>query len=107
MPHTVLREREDGDFDHIQVDKDGTETTIGVVPAAEKNFPWGRISDEEQAMMSRSLRNDFLSQTDWWASSDITMTEEQVSYRQALRDITTHENWPFMNADDWPVKPEE
>jgi len=28
-------------------------------------------------------------------------------YRQALRDITTHPNWPNLEESDWPVKPEE
>ena len=36
----------------------------------------------------RFKRNKFLSETDWWASSDLTMTDEQKKYRQDLRDIT-------------------
>ena len=46
-----------------------------------------------------------MSETDWWASSDRTMTAEQTAYRQALRDITTHANWPHLGEDDWPTKP--
>ena len=26
-------------------------------------------------------------------------------YRQALRDITGHDNWPNLSDSDWPVKP--
>ena len=44
--------------------------------------------------------------TDWWATSDRTMTTEQAAYRQALRDITNHSNWPNLSASDWPTKPE-
>lgn len=55
---------------------------------------------------SRMLRNDKLAETDWWALSDVTMTAEQAAYRQALRDITTHANWPHLQEADWPVKPE-
>jgi len=33
------------------------------------------------------------------------MTAEQTAYRQALRDITTHANWPDLGEADWPTKP--
>ena len=54
---------------------------------------------------NRTQRNNLLSETDWWASSDLTMTAEQTAYRQALRDITSHANWPHLDAADWPTKP--
>lgn len=103
--YTILREREDGNFDHISIESDGTETVIETVAPAGENNPWVNISDEEQAEMMRPLRDSFLAETDWWASSDLTMTAEQAAYRQALRDITSHANWPFLNDDDWPIKP--
>lgn len=51
----------------------------------------------------RQVRNQLLAETDWWASSDLTMTEAQTTYRQALRDITD----TYSNLDDvvWPEKP--
>lgn len=54
---------------------------------------------------NKAIRNQKLDETDWWAVSDRTMTSEQITYRQALRDITTHANWPHLNDDDWPTKP--
>jgi hypothetical protein len=54
---------------------------------------------------NRYRRNNLIAETDWWASSDLTMTAEQTAYRQALRDITTHANWPHLSEDDWPTKP--
>lgn len=54
---------------------------------------------------NRSIRDALLSSTDWWAVSDRTMTAEQTAYRQALRDITSHENWPDLLEADWPVEP--
>ena len=54
---------------------------------------------------NRTQRNNLLSETDWWASSDLTMTAEQTAYRQALRDITSHANWPHLEDADWPTKP--
>ena len=51
----------------------------------------------------RNERNALLASTDWWASSDLTMTAEQTAYRQALRDITN----TYSSLDDvvWPTKP--
>ena len=57
------------------------------------------------AEINRSKRSILLSETDWWASSDLTMTAEQTTYRQALRDITGHANWPHLEEADWPTKP--
>lgn len=54
---------------------------------------------------NREKRDALIAETDWWASSDLTMTAEQTAYRQALRDITTHANWPHLEDADWPTKP--
>lgn len=48
----------------------------------------------------RNERNAKLSATDWWGISDQTMTTEQETYRQALRDITTQSGFP--NTVTWP-----
>ena len=63
------------------------------------------IYDELIAGGNRGIRDRLIAATDWWASSDLTMTPEQTAYRQALRDITTHANWPHLSEDDWPTKP--
>jgi len=52
----------------------------------------------------RDQRERLLSDTDWMALSDNTMTPEWASYRQALRDITAQEGFPFSVV--WPAKPE-
>ena len=54
---------------------------------------------------NRSKRDALITATDWWASSDLTMTAEQIAYRQALRDITAHEDWPELADADWPTAP--
>ena len=51
----------------------------------------------------RSHRNSLLAETDWWASSDLTMSDEQKAYRQALRDLPSQVSDP-LNVT-WPVKP--
>ena len=60
---------------------------------------------ERQSMVSRKNRDALLGVTDWWASSDLTMTAGQTAYRQALRDISSHANWPHLDEADWPNKP--
>lgn len=61
--------------------------------------------DNSVAANNRSLRNNLLADTDFYALSDVTMSSEMTTYRQALRDITTHSNWPNLDPDDWPTKP--
>ena len=62
--------------------------------------------DASMAKGNRTLRDDKLKETDFYALSDVTMSAEMATYRQALRDITSHANWPNLNDDDWPTKPE-
>ena len=69
--------------------------------------------NNETAAKNREERNRRLAETDWMACSDVTMSNDWKTYRQALRDITTHSNWPNLKVpdmdgsgdDDWPVKP--
>jgi hypothetical protein len=58
----------------------------------------------EPMKLLREERNRRIAETDWWASSDLTMSTERTAYRQALRDITKSHN----SLDDvvWPTKPE-
>tara|TARA_R110000737_G_scaffold343779_1_gene370092 strand:+ start:637 stop:1095 length:459 start_codon:yes stop_codon:yes gene_type:complete len=55
--------------------------------------------------INRSTRNTLLSQTDWTAMSDVTMSDDMINYRQALRDIPSHANFPQLLDADWPTKP--
>lgn len=61
--------------------------------------------DSAAAKNNRTKRDWFLEKTDWWAVSDRTMTSAQTTYRQALRDITAHSNWPHLKDADWPTEP--
>lgn len=54
----------------------------------------------EPMRLLRAERNQRLSSTDWWALSDLTMTQEQINYRQALRDIT--ETYTSLDDVVWP-----
>lgn len=61
--------------------------------------------DDDVAEGNRIIRNQKLAETDFYALSDVTMSAAMATYRQALRDITTHANWPNLADDDWPTKP--
>ena len=67
-------------------------------------------SDAAPARRMENLRmqlNNLLAETDWMGNSDVTMSADWKTYRQALRDITK-----TTPADDalsnitWPKKPE-
>ena len=79
-------------------------------------------SDEQEAVVTaandaaakrnRAERDRLLAETDYLALSDATLTSDMTTYRQALRDITTHANWPNLDypdmdgsGGDWPTKP--
>ena len=50
------------------------------------------VSPEEEFQLSmmrlRSERNSLLAKRDWYANSDVTMSDAMKTYRQKLRDIT-------------------
>jgi uncharacterized protein YjiS (DUF1127 family) len=52
---------------------------------------------------ARKERNELLAATDFYALSDVTMSEDMTTYRQALRDLPES----VENSEDvvWPEKP--
>lgn len=83
--------------DMFTSDADGTK--------AEKEAAYQAELDAEKAASYRSRRDALLAETDWTAMSDVTMSAAMTTYRQALRDLPTHANWPNLGDDDWPTKP--
>ncbi len=61
--------------------------------------------DAEMAVSNRIKRHGLLGDTDYLALSDNTLTSEMQSYRQSLRDLPSHSNWPNLEDADWPTKP--
>jgi len=61
------------------------------------------LNELEPMKLLREERNRRIAETDWWASSDLTMSAERTAYRQDLRDITK----TYSSLDDvvWPDKP--
>jgi hypothetical protein len=71
---------------------------------------WAAVSAKKNELVAaepmrllREERNRRLAEVDWWASSDLTMTDAQKKYRTDLRDITK----TATSLDDvtWPTKP--
>jgi len=80
--------------------EDGVTTT-----KAEHEAAYQATLDAATAETNRATRDAKLAETDFYALTDVTLTAEMTTYRQALRDITTHANWPNLSDDDWPAKP--
>jgi len=69
----------------------------------------------EPMRLLRLERDRLISETDWWASSDLTITDAQKKYRQDLRDITKTASPKItgdgpstaldMSSVTWPTKP--
>ena len=77
--------------------EDGVTTT-----KAEHEAAYQAQLDATAAENVRTTRDAKLAETDWTGMSDVTMTTEMTTYRQALRDITLHENFPHLQDSDWP-----
>ena len=62
------------------------------------------LNAAEPLKLLRAERDKLIAATDWWASSDLTMSAERTAYRQALRDIT--DSYTSLDDVTWPTKPE-
>ena len=80
--------------------EDGVTTT-----KAEHEAAYQQRVDAGMAERVRTERDRLLAETDWTGLSDVTMTAAMTTYRQALRDITAHADFPYLDDDDWPTKP--
>ena len=57
--------------------------------------------NNERWDLIRKRRNRELSETDWMALSDVSISDAWKAYRQSLRDITTQD----IDNITWPTKP--
>ena len=75
-----------------------------------------RTAEEEQAHADaaparalaglRQRRNRLLAATDFYALSDVTMSDDMTTYRQALRDLPAGKDTvDKVNNATWPTKP--
>ena len=82
---------------------------------------WKAVSDKKAALIAaapmvelRKQRNAKLAETDFHAMSDVTLSSDMKTYRQALRDLPAHANGKDAAFDSdgttlknvtWPTKP--
>ena len=80
----------------------------------EVNAKVTELTNEEPMNLLRQERTRILSESDWMANSDVTMSDEWKTYRQALRDLPSKLGIsPKLNSSgmldhssiDWPVPP--
>jgi hypothetical protein len=89
------------------VDCDNTITTEHTYENGNFIAPQNNITFEEAINNLRLKRNFLLSETDYLALSDQTMSAEMTTYRQALRDITNGlTTVADIEAVVFPEKPE-
>lgn len=80
---------------------------------------YDRIVDEQPVavsmvidaeMIARQRRDALLAVSDWTQVPDSPLSDADKTawqtYRQALRDLPTHANWPDLQASDFPNKPD-
>ena len=70
--------------------------------AEEKEWADGAAAREMTTI--REHRDRLLTETDWMALGDVTMSDAWKTYRQALRDVPAS-NTVYENVT-WPTKPE-
>jgi len=87
------------------------ESSLEKPTEAEIQAKIAELTAAEPLRQLREQRNQLLAQTDWMAVADRTMTQSQIDYRQALRDITTQS--PSLDSDGnltgitWPTPPND
>lgn len=79
---------EGGKAYNVKVESNTTEEQTSLI-----NEQWQNVRDQ---------RDGLLQETDWRASSDLTLSDVWKNYRQALRDVPTQSD-PFNIT--WPTKP--
>ena len=113
----VLFENYDGKFQSFPSPTDTIEDYDNIV-WTDKDIPSkeeveNKINEyiaEKPMKLLREERDIRIAETDWWVLPDRTPTQEQLNYRQALRDLPSTaepkiENGILTNVT-WPTKPE-
>ena len=67
---------------------------------------WANAAPARALADLRSRRNQLLAETDFYGNSDVTMSSDMTTYRQALRDLPAGKDTvdKCENAT-WPTKP--
>ena len=67
---------------------------------------WNNAAPARALADLRSKRNQLLAETDFYGNSDVTMSDDMTTYRQALRDLPAGKDTvDKCNNATWPTKP--
>ena len=68
---------------------------------------WANAAPARALATLRETRNRLLAETDFYGNSDVTMSDDMKTYRQALRDLPSGKDTvdKCENAT-WPTKPQ-
>ena len=67
---------------------------------------WAAGEDARALASMREQRNRLLAETDWYGVSDLTMSADMTTYRQALRDLPSGKTTKAdVDGATWPTKP--
>jgi hypothetical protein len=78
--------------------------TVPAQTAHEQMVAYRARIDADYATRARALRDELLAKTDWTQAKDIadSVSASWVTYRQALRDVPSQTQFPWII--EWPVK---
>lgn len=93
----------------------GTDSNGSAIESSDPNdfgTTWSAVSAKKTELVNaepmrllREERDRRLAETDWMASSDLTMSSAWTTYRQALRDAPAQEGVTGLDNVTWPTKP--
>jgi len=67
---------------------------------------WANAAPARALADLRDKRNNLLKETDFYGNSDVTMSDDMKTYRQALRDLPSGKDTvDKCNNATWPTKP--
>ena len=67
---------------------------------------WANAAPARALAKLRERRNRLLAETDFYGNSDVTMSDDMTTYRQALRDLPAGKDTvDKCNNATWPTKP--
>lgn len=69
-----------------------------------ESLSW-QLNENHAAYLAKKKRSELLAESDWTQMPDVSIATKEMwaAYRQALRDITAQDNYPFEII--WPRKP--
>ena len=81
-------------------------TAEEITALEDRDIQWNNGALDRALTELRRIRNNLLKETDWMANSDVTMSADMTTYRQALRDLTNGlTTVEEVDAVTWPTKP--